>query len=202
MIALDQANTVAGVGSSFTFPHQCVGANRILFAVVCYVPDQDQEIQAVTYGGQPMTKYGDTQIRSDVYEEFWFLVAPPEGVADVGVELSAPAKTVCASASFTGVAQADPIYFRANGVGDMVSQIPLACEARSGDMLFGFGAVSGDGQAPVEVWQIGVWDKLQESNIRSQGIASFPNFTAQITVANKIVPASRWAADIVGVRAA
>jgi hypothetical protein len=202
MIALDQSNSVAGEGSLFTFPHTCAGQNLVMLVVVCYIPDQNQEVVGVTYGGVPMTKYGETRIRNDVVEEFWYGVGLPEGLADVSVGLTASAETTCASASFTGVDQADPIYFRINGAGDMVEAIPLTVQAQNGDMLFGFGACSGTSESPVMPWQTSVWNRLQSSAIRSQGICSFPNFTAQVVVDNTIDPASRWACDIIGVRAA
>ena len=202
MIALDQANSVSGDGSLFNYPHAIAGADRLLVVVICYVPDQNQEIAGVTYGGVPMIKYGDTQIRNAVFEEFWYMVAPPVGSANINVELSATAKTTVASASFTGVDQADAIYFRTNGVGDNVEAIPLMLDARNGDMLFGFGACSGTSESPILSWQTSVWNVLQASNIRSQGICSFPNFTAKVEVSNTIDPAAQWACDVVGVRAA
>ena len=200
---LDPSSTVSGEGSLFTFPHACSGENRAMFVCICYVPDQDQEVVSVTYGGVPLTRFPDvTQIRSDVYEEFWYVVAPPLGTADVSVTLSASAKTTCAAASANGIAQSSLVYFKSNGVGDMVAEIPLVCQASLGNMLLGFGACAGSSGVPVEAWQTLVWDVAQGDNIRSQCIASFPNFTAQINVVNRIAPAAKWSVDILGIRAA
>jgi len=200
---LDPASAVSGDGSLFTFPHECTGENRAMFVCICYIPDANQQVQSVTYNGVPLTKFPDvTQIRADVYEEFWYMVAPTAGVADVSVQLSASAKTTVGACSVNGVAQSGLIYFKAGGVGDMVSEIPIACQAQNGDMLIGFGACAGNAGTSVESWQTSVWDVVQAGNIRSQCIASFPNFTAPITVANHIDPPCRWAVDILGVGSA
>jgi hypothetical protein len=84
----------------------------------------------------------------------------------------------------------------------MVDAIPLTLQAQNGDMLLGFGACSGTSEAPIMEWQTSVWNRLHSDKIRSQGICSFPNFTAQVTVNNTIDPPSRWACDIIGVKAA
>jgi hypothetical protein len=202
MITLGQVNSVNGEGSLFNFPLDCAGASRMVIVSVAYKPDANQEISSVTYGGVAMTSLGFTQLETSIATEIFYLVSPIVGTSQVSVQLTSSAKTIVSAVALEGVDQMAPIYFKTNGVGRMVNEIPLVCQAQNGDMLIGMGVCSGISEAPIEVWQTSVWNVQQAVNLRSQGICSFPNFTATFTVSNTVDPATDWALNILGIKAA
>jgi len=202
MIALGQVNSASGDGSLFSFPLDSPGADRLLLVSVSYKPGANIGIDGVTYGGAPLVSLGLAQLTTVLATEVFYLIAPPAGTASVECALSVATKTIVAAATFTGVDQANPIYFNTNGIGQMVTEIPLVCQAQNGDMLIGLGACVGTSASPIEAWQTSVWDVAQASNLRSQGICSFPNFTAEFTVSNTVDPVTDWALSVLGIKAA
>lgn len=129
------------------------------------------------------------------------LASPPEGTHDAEVTMSAPATMLCKAVSFNGVSQSDPMWGFRDGVGAMVTQIPVNTFSRIDGMTLGVGAVNDVEAGNDKLYgnQVLAWDD-SETELRMDGIYSIGTSDQDtIPLPNKLTKAAYWTLVIVGI---
>ena len=200
MITLNEKSSGNVNGTQILFPHLCTGIDVLLLVAITFTCDNDQEIVSVTHNGNTLAKKIASQIQNEVRTEIWYLVSP-NASGNIQVDFNNTTKAICVAQSADGVNQSTPFYFETSAAAKNTDTIPITFQMINGNMIFACGIANGNQEANVEVWQTEMWDILYE-NIRSQGIASFPNVTGSATVSNSLNEPGDLSMAILGVNAA
>jgi len=107
------SNLSAGFTQAFTV---AAGTDRILVVRVVFWANTGGTITSLTYGGVALTRLGGKQINGgDDQVDFWYLLNPTAGSANVVVTLSAPGESCGVIDQWDGVHQTTPWGTSANG---------------------------------------------------------------------------------------
>jgi len=188
--------------TSATFQHTCSGSDRFLMVAVAYIPPTWQEVVSIKYDGLELS-LASCMTGDKLALCVGYLVAPSAGVHDVEITMSEPATMLCKAASYNGVAQANPVWKTNNGVGDMVTDIPVNTFMKVDAMTIGVGAVNDveAGNDKLYGGQVLVWDDSDAGEgIRMDGISIIGSEDVDsMPLPNHITKPSCWAVIIVGV---
>ncbi|HTY75841.1 MAG TPA: hypothetical protein VMD05_09790 [Candidatus Nanoarchaeia archaeon] len=112
--ATNSGTTGSNPSSSLSWSHTTSsGSNRIMIVGVS-IGSGTVTVSTIKYGSQSLTYLRRDHSASES-SELWYLVAPNAGTATVAVTLSANAKAVGGSATFTGVSQTAPVIGDSSG---------------------------------------------------------------------------------------
>lgn len=200
MITLGQKTSANVNGKQIIYPHSNAGVNPILMVTVTFTTDLSQSLTSVTHNGRDLTRKAGAQIRSKVCTEIWYLVAP-DTEGDIQIDFDADVKCICIAQTVRGVDQVEPFYFDTTVAANAVDSLPIQFQMVNGAMIFASGVAAGDMEANVESWQTEMWN-IFFSDIRTQGIASFPNVSGQATVTNTLNARGDLSMAILGISAA
>ena len=200
MITLGENSSANAIGSQLIFPHECAGNDKLLMVSVTFTNPRTTSLMSVTHNGRTLTKKVHSQMESKLRTEIWYLVNP-DAAGDIEINFDKDTKAICVAQTVRGVNQVEPFYFETAVAAKGVASLPVTFQMIDGNMLYATGIVDGDQQSNVEVWQTEMWNILF-SNVRSQGIASFPNMTGEATVSNTLSAPGDLSMVILGVSAA
>jgi len=181
--------------------HACSGSDRLLIVAVAWIPSTWQELSSITYNGIALTIAGGVLVKNDLALAVGYLVNPPEGEHDVVVSLTDSALVLCEAASYTGVSQSDAVWRVRDGVGDMVTSIPVNTWTKTGAITLGIGAVDDVEAENDKLYgnQVLVWNETG-STLRMDGISALGTAdNDSIPLPNKLTKASDWALIIIWV---
>ncbi len=109
-IAFDRARNARGNNVNFLlWNHRVQGTERYLVVGISLRNNAGQTATNVTYAGVPLAPLGAVNNGANVRVELWGLVNPATGNNPVRVTLSAAARIIGGSISFTGVDQGTPV---------------------------------------------------------------------------------------------
>ena len=140
-IAIDNASSISGTGSSFTIPHTTgSGPDRLMMVGITYKsngsPTSNPSVQYVTYGGVVMNRVGTTQSSNDRAVAIFSILNPAPGTADVEVVFDiATTGAIIGVTTFTGVNQTTPLntFATQNGTNSNPS---LTLASASNELVF------------------------------------------------------------------
>ncbi len=132
-------NKSSDLRQSATFPHTVpAGDNRLLMVAVMI--RADEWVSSVTYGGTPLTlaKVQDGGESDDQRVEFWYLIGPPVGEANVVVNFASYVNPDgIAAVNFTKVDQSIPIGATAGASGDSKEASTSITTLYANSLIFG-----------------------------------------------------------------
>src|SRR6185503_2618382 len=139
------ATTSAATSSSqtsLTFSHTVASGTDRLLIVSLAVTGQNTSITSVTYGGQALTFLG-TATRAGgggVKTDIWYMVAPPQGTANVVVQTGTAETIIAGATTFFDVDQTQPFGtpVAINGSGNSISG---TISSATGELVIGSVAV-------------------------------------------------------------
>jgi len=105
VVSTSSSTSGAVQAPTLTWSQVSSGVNRLL--VVQVSTEAAQTITGITYNGVALTQKTTTTINA-VRQEQWFLVAPPVGIYDIVVTMSADSYITAGAESYTGVDQSTP----------------------------------------------------------------------------------------------
>lgn len=186
--------------TSPTFQHTCSGDNSLLIVGVSYVPLNFGGITSITYDGINLTLY-PIMVGDNLGLCVGYLINPPVGTHDVMVTAEDFTNMLCESVSFNGVKQDDAVWRIRDGVGIMVTAIPINTFARIDDVTLGIGAVNDieSGNDGLYGNQVLVWDN-SGTGLRMDGISAVGTSNYDVyPLPNKLTKPSYWALILLGI---
>jgi hypothetical protein len=143
-IVLDGVASRASTSPEITMTYPMAvgaGAHRVLIVGVGYY-NRGAAVASVTYGGTKLELLRrDNDGTHAAATEYWYLVAPASGTADIAVKLNSPACFASGALSFSGVHQLIPVDAHASGFapagtpGNPGSITPVSNDAWIADFL-------------------------------------------------------------------
>ena len=200
MITLGENTSANAIGSQLIYPHECFGLDTLLMVSITFTNPRLVALTSVTHNGRAMTRKVVSQMESKLRTEIWYLVAP-DASGDIEINFDTSTKCICVAQTIRGVKQDEPFYFDTTVAAKNVISLPITFQMIDGNMLYATGIIDGDQEANVEVWQTQMWNILF-ADVRSQGIASFPNMTGEATVSNTLSAPGDLSMAILGISAA
>jgi uncharacterized repeat protein (TIGR01451 family) len=180
------------------------GSNRILIVAVS-VRDGNISTTGVWYGGTFLSQIGgQTATGNQSRTEFWYLLAPPAGTANVFVIMSASKRIVASAISFTGVNQTTPL---GNFVGATAQSTTASVNvsSRAGELVLDTVCTNGDANTlTVNAGQTKRWDLFSgtgdASNARAGG--STEPGASSVTMSWTLGLSKAWAIGAVAIKPA
>lgn len=200
----------AGTQTNLSFAHSVVAGNdRMLMVVVTTNAEGTTGtagvVQTVTYGGTPMTfvggrtSGGSGSAGANARVEFWRLLAPTVGSANVAITLvGGTGKEFAAGATnFTGVHQSTPLGAFSSNNGKGTSASVTAASAAGQVVLGGIAWDQVTGAINMGAGQTQLW---QRNNGNQDGAASTEAGAGSVTTSYTIGNSQDWAVAMVPIR--
>jgi hypothetical protein len=117
-VVAEGASAALGVGASVTFPHTVASTPDQFLVVAVGVRSSSAMVNAVSYGGSPLSLIVSESAGGYCRSELWGLAGPSPGTRDVAVTLSAGnSASIAAAVSYAGVDGRSPIVNTASSHG-------------------------------------------------------------------------------------
>ncbi|HEX9636205.1 MAG TPA: hypothetical protein VGB99_01630, partial [Acidobacteriota bacterium] len=169
-ISVNGVSSTTGDTASLTFSHT-VGSstNRILIVGTAH-RDGTRTITGVTYGGAALTLIGEEVGPSTANRvTLWYLIAPPEGTANVVVSVSSKSKIVAGAVSYNNVHQTVPLGSFVSASGTSVTA-SVAASSADRELVVDIVGANGDAKSltaaaeQAERWNVETGDAGGEIN--------------------------------------
>ena len=146
--------------SALTWPHVTgdgLDGYLVVGVALWQLPPASPEVQAVSYGGSPLTRLGFAVNAEAVRVEIWGMTAPPAGSFPVDLRLSGQAAVVAGAAAFGGVDATNGVgpFLASTGVDPMASLVVPSAAGEYVVDVFGSAEKAGAvGTGQTELWNL------------------------------------------------